>query len=1351
MTSTSFFSPYRCQIKTPIQSIEFSPIHKIFAVATHEKILLFRSEGGSPFSVISCALLKDSERKEERILINWRNTNKSQLLIGWPQGALELFCISGEKIEKVWSNTNTHTASLTIVRWNLEGSHFVVGDVSKICSIWHVSDDTTVTSKSQFRTKSPLQEIVLSHINKMYLGLEDGTFGLSDYEGEFRPIQEYSSTGIHLMLNSQNLLVIITRSLQLSQYDLSSGIQKRNMKLSLSGSISQAVWITHGVLATATGEQFIRFWDLTRDLNFILDTSNNKVISLAYNEKQKQLAAGTTQGRCFIWKCVSFSDENISYSKRDVYDLKWKVPIDMLKWGYHNILVIASSHGDDKMVIFEEDRLKHAIHQNTCAIQITRDKVLIQQRDSQFLVETDIDFKDLALGNNHLVVWSRSEASIFEIPGGNHVSNFPMEIDALAIHENLLYIAQKNQLRIVTLEGIQKLPIQLADEGTPISIDVNKTFLALATDQGCLKVMNISKTDPRILWTSKYTESKVKSIKCNSSGSHVSILSEKLVPCEGIYEPDTRLTLCGQNVVKHYDFKDKVPINHFWDSNEPKLLSCETNSAESTTNKVVTLFIAEANSDIYIQDTIDIREPFHSFIGIQAPKLFFLKSHVNQKHPALGSRYMRYFDSLDSENDKTLRSSLLRFSYYLTIGNFEEAIQSVQYIQNPVLWENMAHMCLHTNRLDIAEFCLSKMGHVRGVEAMRNNPGKQSTLAIQLGLLDMAADLYKEEKRYDLLNVLYQRQGRWKEALEVAKSNDQVHLKATRYNYAKYLESIGDISLATHQFEMAGMGQTEVIRMLQNKKHELKAYIHKKNDPKLYQWLAGYCESLGDLKAAQEYYVKAQDNLGQIRIACFAGEEELACAIARRKDEPVVAYQLGQYYEEKEDITSAVSWYAKSGMHQHALRLAKIHKLNSELMKLALKSDSPEIMVSCADYFEQNNELEMASHLFIKASLWEDVVEICLKAGKEATNNKEMLDLFVSLIGSIIASCPPDILSEKDIKQLAEDLVTFQQQEKAIFLLCKLGGYFEYALDLCTILNIQISQGIAENLTPPKSSSKTKAEKRVKILQQIGDLCYQQQNFHTACKKYTEAGLREIAMKALLKSGDTNKILSYANISNNSKIKILAANYLQSTMDFYTNQKLMGPIIQLYNKARAFNNLVQFFESCALMEIDEYGDYEKATDALKEALKYAKKAVTNDQRNSDAVSEIQHKLQCIQEFVKAKDSVETDPSKMKEICYYLLGKDKKGVRPGDCYTLLIHYHFKKEEHDTAYNLMRSMEGRGIDPDSYIDLNIVQELKSKFLRKEDESEESFSDDSSSSFHSGTEDYVDDADDDEYDYE
>lgn len=56
--------------------------------------------------------------------------------------------------------------------------------------------------------------------------------------------------------------------------------------------------------------------------------------------------------------------------------------------------------------------------------------------------------------------------------------------------------------------------------------------------------------------------------------------------------------------------------------------------------------------------------------------------------------------------------------------------------------------------------------------------------------------MYKCCQRYDLLNTFYQASGQWQRALETAENHDRIHLRTTYYNYAKYLESMDDKTLA---------------------------------------------------------------------------------------------------------------------------------------------------------------------------------------------------------------------------------------------------------------------------------------------------------------------------------------------------------------------------------------------------------------------------------------------------------------------------------------------------------------------------------------------------------------------------
>merc|ERR1719231_1426215 len=130
---------------------------------------------------------------------------------------------------------------------------------------------------------------------------------------------------------------------------------------------------------------------------------------------------------------------------------------------------------------------------------------------------------------------------------------------------------------------------------------------------------------------------------------------------------------------------------------------------------------------------------------------------------------------------------------------------------------------------------------------------------------------------------------------------------------------------------------------------------------------------------------------------------------------------------------------------------------------------------------------------------------------------------------------------------------------------------------------------------------------RSEILQEIAKLCKKQGSFQLACKKFTQAGDKLKAMKCLLKSGDTEKIIFFAGTAKQPDIYVLAGNYLQS-LDWHNEPEIMKNIIQFYSKAKAFDKLASFYDACAQVEIDEYRDYDKAGGALREALRYLVKA-----------------------------------------------------------------------------------------------------------------------------------------------
>ena len=170
--------------------------------------------------------------------------------------------------------------------------------------------------------------------------------------------------------------------------------------------------------------------------------------------------------------------------------------------------------------------------------------------------------------------------------------------------------------------------------------------------------------------------------------------------------------------------------------------------------------------------------------------------------------------------EEPIRKAIMNFSYYLTVGNMDEAYNSVRNIRNNTVWQNMAQMCVKTKRMDVAMVCLGNMRFARGARAARETENEKeiearlAMVAIQLNMIDDAKELYKQSGRYDLLCKLHQACGEWDEAIQVAQKYNRINLKNTYFAMAKHFEQTGQVDLAIKNFIESGTHKTEVPRML---------------------------------------------------------------------------------------------------------------------------------------------------------------------------------------------------------------------------------------------------------------------------------------------------------------------------------------------------------------------------------------------------------------------------------------------------------------------------------------------------------------------------------------------------------
>lgn len=372
---------------------------------------------------------------------------------------------------------------------------------------------------------------------------------------------------------------------------------------------------------------------------------------------------------------------------------------------------------------------------------------------------------------------------------------------------------------------------------------------------------------------------------------------DRLLTCEAQRERAAHVAAPSTGVAKSTKVKKNDSPTPDEDGGTPNTAatagSADTEAVDPENEVEVFLFFATSENGILMQDSFLRKQPYGSLIGLNVPRLYFRNALptrkagedpddeleiVNSKVVKIYSKVMRDFVGLDDLNEST-KAALLDFSYNLTLGKLDEAYRVVKAINSPTIWENMAQMCVKTKRLDVAEVCLGNMGHARGAAAVRAakrdpNATAEATvgvLAIQLGLLDDAAQLFRDSGRYDLLNKLYQSAGLWDKAIATATTKDRIHLKTTHFQYARHLESLGLIDEAIEHYQLSETSSTEVPRMLFDlgRMDELGDYVLQSEDTVMLKWWAAWLESESRYDKAKKFYAKAKDYLSLVRIACF--------------------------------------------------------------------------------------------------------------------------------------------------------------------------------------------------------------------------------------------------------------------------------------------------------------------------------------------------------------------------------------------------------------------------------------------------------------------------------------------------
>lgn len=882
-----------------------------------------------------------------------------------------------------------------------------------------------------------------------------------------------------------------------------------------------------------------------------------------------------------------------------------------------------------------------------CASQLSPTQILIEINQLSCTLKTDIQVQLVAVNKEYIAVSSGRQIVVYRIHedaslNTTVIANFSCDTEKLLIYDHTLVVLTPVVIQLRSMEGtvIQMLPT-LQEEGEPITMDLTGQYLTVASLNGILKIWDLSKREAKLHTRAMATYEAISDFaeiieaRCNADCRCVSITvaMANLMPSSILYVWDIE-----SDHIHEFDFaesnnideddttlsakcKGRLVTAHCWDVEDPRLLVCRAQRLETQDSKhstkqnnendydvakstvVLVSMFATSDHGIVVQDIKPVKDENCRILGVHSPYIIILNSEKSiERISKVTKLLMRDFEELGT-CDSVTKKAVLDFSFHISVANMEEAFKSIKSITNEGIWKSLARMCVKTKQLNMALLCLGHMKQARAARALReamqddslNLEAKVGTLAVELGLYNDAERLFREAKRLDLLGKLLEARNKFKEAIELARNENKICEKTSYYNYAKALEQENKIAEAIEMYTKADCHRFEVPRMLLVRPRELLTYLNNSEDPEIKNWHAQYIESTGDMEGALKLYEQAKNTLAMTRLLCYFGREDEVSELVSRTNHAASAYHLAAHYESKNNVAQATHFYTIAKAYTNAIRLCKEHDMFEELWPLAVLAPR-QSQIDVAKYYEENDQLDKAVLLYHKAGLLHKALDIAFKTKQYSALQLIIMDVNADSDPALIEKC-------------ADYFVQNDQIEKAVDLLATGRKYLE-ALELMQKHSILLNEDLAEKMTLDKVDNDIDREKiRISILERIGEIAFEQGNYHLATKKFTQAGNKLRAMKALLKSGDTEKICFFAQVSRQREIYIMAGNYLQS-LDWQNQPEVLKNIINFYSKGKAMDLLANFYVACAQVEIDEFQNYEKALDALNQASRCLAKVTT---------------------------------------------------------------------------------------------------------------------------------------------
>jgi intraflagellar transport protein 140 len=317
---------------------------------------------------------------------------------------------------------------------------------------------------------------------------------------------------------------------------------------------------------------------------------------------------------------------------------------------------------------------------------------------------------------------------------------------------------------------------------------------------------------------------------------------------------------------------------------------------------------------------------------------------------------------------------------------------------------------------------------------------------------------------------------------------------------------------------------------------------------------------------------------------------------------------------------------------------------------LTLSFSAPAALVcAAARWFDDQKEAKNAIVLYSRAGRLNRALALCF-AMKQYDALDEILDTLTSKTDpSVLVRCGRYFVESERWSKAPQCFALARQ--------------FDEVIALCNKHNIKLPSSVIQELSEMKADPE--------VMKRFASLCEQQGAFQTAATLYVKFKDHIAAMKALIRSGETAKVIKFANLVKKKETYILAGNYLQ-TLNPRDGDSTFEPVGMLYKKAGATDKLGWFYESVARNEIDEYQEYTKGLALMKAGLKLVEETPDVKQKEP-VIAVMQKKIRLVEMYLEAQAAVKKDPKKTMVTAVEILRNPLVDavMRTDDVYVLMV--------------------------------------------------------------------------------